>query len=337
LFILFIEAGANGAWVADQNYIKIPVGATNLTSPNGLSGAYAVDIDGDYIVDYVYAGDLKGNMWKFDLRDTTPTNWKTGASILYTASYATAGDQPITAAPVVGPHPNGLSYGVMVYFGTGKYLESTDSTTTNQTTQSFYAIWDKLQGATVTKSSLLQQTILAEVTVAPNTFRAISNNPINWNASPGPQNLGWYLNLFVTGASSNNGERQISQPILRNNNVIFTTMSPSSDLCTFGGSSWIMELDSASGGAPQLSPFDTNNDGTFDQQDYLTITINGQSVTVKVGGLKSTAGITGTPAVMLTPDKSKEIKITSGSQGLSTLIENPGTGPSGRQNWKQLY
>lgn len=334
LFIFFIEAGLNGTWVADQNYIKIPVGPTNLTNPNGLSSPYAVDVDSDYIVDYVYAGDLKGNMWKFDLRSTTPTNWKNNASILYSASFATAGDQPITAPPVVGPHPNGISYGVMVYFGTGKYLEITDNSTSNQVTQSFYGIWDKLQGATVAKSALVQQQILGEATVGGNTFRAVSSNTINWNTSPPPQNLGWYVNLVVNGA--NNGERQISQPILRNNNVIFTTMRPSTDACDFGGSSWLMEIDAASGGAPELTPFDSNNDGVFTEEDYLTITIAGKPVKGKISGIKSASGITGTPAVLLTSDKSKEVKVTSGSQGLSTTIENTGKNP-GRQNWRQLY
>ncbi|HRE31157.1 MAG TPA: PilC/PilY family type IV pilus protein, partial [Candidatus Berkiella sp.] len=215
LFILFIEQGANGAWVADQSYIKIPVGPTNLTTPNGLSSPYAVDVDGDYIVDYVYAGDLKGNMWKFDLRNTTPVNWKNNATLLFTASNTTAGDQPITAPPVVGAHPNGLSYGVMVYFGTGKYLELADNSTTNQSTQSFYGIWDKLQGVTVAKSGLVQQQILAEVTSNSNNYRVVSSNAVNWNT-----NLGWYLNLYVN--NSNNGERQISQPLLRNGNVIFS-------------------------------------------------------------------------------------------------------------------
>lgn len=329
LFILFIEQGINGTWVADSNYIKIPVGSADLTNPNGLSTPYAVDIDQDYVVDYVYAGDIKGNLWKFDLRNTTPTNWKNNTSLLFAASNTTAGDQPITASPVVGPHPNGLSYGVMVYFGTGKYLELTDNTTSGQVTQSFYGIWDKMAGATVAKTALVQQSITDEVTVGTNSFRATSSNPVDWSTK-----LGWYMNFVVNG--SNNGERQISQPILRNLNVIFTTMTPSASVCDFGGNSWIMEVDAATGGAPQMSPFDTNNDGTFTDDDSLTVTVSGNPVKKKVGGMKSSAGITGTPAVMLSADKSKEVKVTSGSQGLSTVIENPGTS-GGRQNWRQLY
>ena len=47
-----------------------------MTWDNGLSTPTFVDIDADRIVDYAYAGDLYGNMWKFDLRSADPANWK---------------------------------------------------------------------------------------------------------------------------------------------------------------------------------------------------------------------------------------------------------------------
>ncbi|MGE4348227.1 MAG: pilus assembly protein [Candidatus Berkiella sp.] len=347
LYILFIERGTDGTWTADTDYIKIPVGTGTPTTPNGLSEAYVVDIDGDYVADYIYAGDLKGTLWKFDLTSTTPTQWKSSATALFTAQQTTTGDQAITTAPIVGPHPTGLAQGVMVYFGTGKFLEKTDNISTGAVTQAFYGIWDKLDGNTVSKSQLLQQSILQEVDINVDTngdnvtdtttsVRQISDLPINWAAptrSGDPaQHRGWYINLIVKGASSNHGERQISKALLRNNNVIFTTLLPSSSACDFGGSSWIMELNAASGGQPETTPFDLNNDGIFDSIDYIKV----DNALVPVGGQKSSVGITPTPAVSLSGDKSKEIKILSGSMGLNTLTENPGTGPQGRQNWKQI-
>lgn len=340
LYIIFLEAGINGGWVADTSYIKIPVGTGTVTTPNGLSTAYAVDVNADFIVDYVYAGDLQGNMWKFDLTSTTPTAWKTAATKLYTASFSTAGDQPITSPPIVGPHPLGISYGLMVYFGTGKYLEPADNTSTGQVTQALYGIWDKMAGATVTENQLLQQTILGTATTGTGantqTYRIVSSNPINWS-SGSSQNLGWFMNLIVSGTSTNNGERNVATPLLRNNNVIFTTISPSSDPCAFAGTSWLMELSAATGGTPTLTPFDTNNDGIFTTADYLTITPSSGSVTSAVAGIKSTVGTAATPTVFLTPDKSTEVKVISGSRGLGTINENPTAGPSGRQNWRQLF
>lgn len=337
LYILFIEQGIGGNWVADTSYIKIPVGTGSVTTPNGLGAPYAIDINNDYVVDYVYAGDLQGNIWKFDLTNATPTNWKNSTTNLFTASFSTAGDQPITGPLVVGPHPNGLASGVMIYFGTGKYLEPGDDSTTGQTTQAFYGIWDKLNGTTVTKSNLLQQTITSEIVPPQSTtsYRSVSNSPIKWTTPN--QNLGWYINLIVSGAASNNGERQVSQPVLRNKNVIFTTLIPNADVCSFGGSSWLMELNAENGGQPTLNIFDINNDGQFTNADYIDIGTNGNHVYVPAAGQKSTVGMTGTPAIMLAPDKKSETKVLSGSQGIGTVQENPATGNSGRQNWRQLY
>ena len=37
---------------------------TGVGGDNGLSSPTPVDVDGDRITDYIYAGDLQGNMWK---------------------------------------------------------------------------------------------------------------------------------------------------------------------------------------------------------------------------------------------------------------------------------
>lgn len=336
LFILFIDRGIDGTWVADTDYIKIPVGNSNTATPNGLAQPYAVDVDDDYIVDYVYAGDLLGNLWKFDLRNTTPINWKTKASILFTASQSAAGDQPITSPLIVTAHPTGIKSGVMIYFGTGRYLQPTDHNNANQTTQSFYGIWDKLDGTTVTKTKLLKQDIVAEVTPSgsTNAYRVVTSNPISWK-SPN-QNLGWYLDLKVIN-TSNKGERQITQPVLRGSNIVFTTLIPNPDICGFGGESWLMEVNAATGGAPTASPFDINNDGVFTASDFLEVLVSGTAKKYAAAGIKSTSGITATPSILVSPDKKTETKVLSGSQGLSTVQENPAMGPLGRQNWRQLY
>src|SRR5204863_7229394 len=44
-------------------------------SGNGIAFASPVDLDGDHITDYVYAGDLHGNLWRFDLTSNSETNW----------------------------------------------------------------------------------------------------------------------------------------------------------------------------------------------------------------------------------------------------------------------
>jgi len=92
---------------------KINTKAGTQTAPNGLATVTPVDVDGDFIIEYVYAGDLQGNMWKFDLTDTTPSSWGvaygTAASPqpLFVAKDSLGNPQPITAKANVGFAANG--------------------------------------------------------------------------------------------------------------------------------------------------------------------------------------------------------------------------------------
>ncbi|NOQ95444.1 MAG: PQQ-binding-like beta-propeller repeat protein, partial [Desulfobacterales bacterium] len=106
---------------------------------NGLSTPAAIDANADGKVDYVYAGDLKGNMWKFDLTDPDYTNW----DVAYTDGGTPkplfqAPGQPITTQPDVMEHCDKDGY--MVIFGTGKFLGATDLDDTSL--QSIFGIWD---------------------------------------------------------------------------------------------------------------------------------------------------------------------------------------------------
>ena len=49
---------------------------TGVGTCNGLSTPTPVDVNSDGKVDYVYAGDLEGNLWKFDLTDPSAANWE---------------------------------------------------------------------------------------------------------------------------------------------------------------------------------------------------------------------------------------------------------------------
>ncbi|MFH2220519.1 MAG: PilC/PilY family type IV pilus protein [Pseudomonadota bacterium] len=141
---------------------------TGVGSCNGLSDPVLIDPNFDGKVDYVYAGDLKGNMWKFDLTATSAntTENKLGWTVayrnnngtadvsddilkpLFTAKHdndtpANAADdyfQPITAKPDVIRHPLPGFPGYIVIFGTGKYLGTSDFSNTE--IQTLYGVWD---------------------------------------------------------------------------------------------------------------------------------------------------------------------------------------------------
>jgi len=135
-----------------------PTGADCVKAGNGLGQPRAVDVDGNGTVDIVYAGDLMGNLWKFDISDIDNTHWKVASSTptnitpLFHAVGPTGVAQPITSAPVVVPNIKG---GFVVGFGTGKNLTQADTqdapTTANAPLNSFYALYDTQKMSVETK------------------------------------------------------------------------------------------------------------------------------------------------------------------------------------------
>jgi type IV pilus assembly protein PilY1 len=367
LFILFIEDGADGTWSV-TDYVKIDTGVGDTVSPNGLGSPAVIDTNGDFKADYVYAGDLRGNLWKFDINDSNVANWDVAYADagsnplpLFQTQSAGGSPQPISTKPDVGRHPAGN--GFMVYFGTGKYLETGDNVATGQDTQTFYGIWDKnakdgLGQPTLTafnRGDLLQQSILSEVSGFGFDLRVGSDSTVNWHTasgtpsgSPPTTHLGWYLDLVNTeGGNTNNfGERAVTDPILRGDRIIFTTLLPSQNACDFGGSSWLMELAAADGGRLDESPFDLNNDGYFTSSDYATVLfdVNGDGSIdgddkVPVSGKKSKVGIITKPGILsvANTDPGTEIKFVSGSTGAIEGTKESTSGlPSGRQSWRQI-
>jgi len=336
LFVIDIEDGSV--------IRKIDTGVGSSSTPNGLSTPVPVDSDGDRIVDTIYAGDLLGNLWKFDVTSSNDTQWdlayKSGGTPLplFVAKDASAVTQPITAKPQVGKHPDG---GVMVYFGTGKYFESTDNIVgVSPQVQNFYGVRDNVDtgnSTPVSLSNLVEQTIDYETTASGYDLRVTSNNTVDYNKiSPAVSDIGWYMKL-KSPVYGGQGERAVSAPVIRNDRIVFTTLLPSTDPCSYGGSGWLMELDAVSGGRLALTPFDINGDGLFTADDLvpITITVAGvtQTVYMPVSGKKSKVGIIKTPSVVKAGEK--EYKYTSGSSGnLETTTESGGAG-TGRQSWRQ--
>jgi type IV pilus assembly protein PilY1 len=97
---------------------------------NGLSAPRLLDLNGDGKVDIAYAGDLKGNLWKFNLTNASPTapTWHVAFSGVpfFVAGNPLGVRQPIMTAPYTMSHPRG---GIMLAFGTGRNVTTTDPTT----------------------------------------------------------------------------------------------------------------------------------------------------------------------------------------------------------------
>ena len=91
---------------------------------NGLGGVALVTNSTTGRIVGAYAGDLRGNLWKFDLSSATSGGGVVGLS--GTPLLALGVTQPITAAPAVimkSGNFRDFSKGYVVSVGTGKFFE----------------------------------------------------------------------------------------------------------------------------------------------------------------------------------------------------------------------
>jgi type IV pilus assembly protein PilY1 len=332
--MLFIVRLADGVLLK-----KIDTGVGTFATPNGLATPSLL-ADATRTIRTVYAGDLAGNLWKFDVSDASPANWgvafTSGVPVpLFTATDSTGVPQAITAPVEIGRHPNG---GSMIYFGTGKFFEAGDNIVGSPPqVHSFYGIWDKATPTAITypaadrQAVLTRQTILYEGQPANSNFnvRVTSQNPVDWISA-----RGWYIDL-ESPLLGGQGERVVSLPILRNGRVIFPTLIPSANPCEFGGSSWLMEIEAVTGSRLEQPPLDITEDGDIDDDDRVTVSIGGITVTVPPSAVQAREGIIDTPAVVDTGD-GKEIKIASGTSGNVEVLREAGSGERARGSWRQL-
>jgi len=360
IFIASINA-TNGAWTVYE--LNTGYGAskdpTGQNRPDGIAYVSSGDLDGDHVADYLYAGDLFGNVWRFDVTSNTLSNWnvsKFGGGVaqpLYSSMNASSTPQPITTAiQVVSiPQPSGPPRVVLEY-GTGKMLEPTDQTP-NSATQTIYGVWDwdmanwdslssvqyaSLSGTqSITRSTLQQQTVTGSYDSANNTYtgngtgyRTLSNSAVCWKGGtscmPASDNkmYGWYLDLPVTG------EEVVFNPTIVFGVFMVNTFIPSSVsnlTCSSQLSSgFTMALNPTNGGALQGSFF-ANATGNF-------VTINGQVVS----GMAQNA--VGTPSIVNYGSQPYMVNQTGGGGGGGggevNKINPPAGGVGGRATWVQL-
>ncbi len=350
--------------IADGSLIKKIV--ADAGTNNGLSTPTIIDYNRDYKADWVYAGDLKGNVWRFDISDPNPnpnpiinTKWKVSFSgdPLFIATDGGSNRQPITEKLIVGGHPSGATAGYMVYFGTGKYIGSTDNSAIGQTTQSLYGIWDANVGGNIPRADLLDQKVLDEQlngATPPKAERLLSRKSINWlvsgqvgdsgwDAITNLDNRGWYLDLIDSSATplDNKGERIINRINLYGEWLLVDSMLPAANGCEGGGTSFSYMLNAASGAAYDRPPFDSNNDGVIDVADMITFTYvdeNGNTQTITTySDTQNTKGIANNGIIYNSVDGKKDAKKRNdNSEGETSESNLPPAGDTGRKSWIEL-
>jgi len=301
LFVIRIE---DGVVLKDFN---LGAGSAGLASV--IVGDYRVSGNNPVlsVADVAYAGDLSGNIWRFNLEGATAASWT--ADKFFTAP----ANQAITVLPrlvrTAYQDTGSVLRKYVVTFGTGKYIENVDRSTTF--VQSYYGLYD--QGVASTNYPLNQSKLQVQTLSTAGAVRRLTTTQVP------PTSFGWYFNFIATG------ERNIAQAVVRNvsGTLIFTTLAPlSADPCQPAAESYLMFVDASTGGVPgtaaagidsnadgspdttdlsQLRPaFDSNGDGVVNSDDdslAVGLKLDGYSA-----GVTPISGVGGVSARIITPD-----------------------------------
>jgi type IV pilus assembly protein PilY1 len=183
---------------------------------------------------HVYAGDMEGHVWRFDLVDGTATLLATIGKVVG------ASTQPITTKPELGEVPEeGLTQRV-IYVGTGRYYGISDIT--DNSMQSFYAIRDDAANLKSWGNFRADPTVVAMDLTGGAGSRNLTYSAV------AAADAGWYVDF-----DAENGERVTVNPRLSFGYLTVLTNVPSEDLCVIGGTSWAYFFDaypSKAGAAP---------------------------------------------------------------------------------------
>jgi len=217
LFIVDAETGQR-IWSAGSLTSSADLKLADMT--NAIPGGVTVlDTDGDMLADRIYAADLGGRIWRFDITNgaSSLSSFVSGGAIALlgrgNVSGSTQADNRrfYNAPDVALVQRRGADPYYAVSIGSGYRGHPLDSSVVDR----FYSLRDKLPFAHLTQSTYdaltpVKDTDMTDVTANPTG----SVVPL---ASPG-----WKLSLTANGA----GEKVLGTSITVNNVVLFTSFQP---------------------------------------------------------------------------------------------------------------
>lgn len=236
---LFVLDAQTGRLIKELRTSSNPENAGIVSS--GLARPVLGNYGDDEIDDAAFAGDLQGNLWRFDLTDPNPANWK--VDLVYQPPVGVT--QSITSMPRLFPDP--ITQQFIVVFGTGKYLGASDNVVDAGGLQAIYGIRENGAGNAggyypAKQTDLVQQDFAS----AGGGLTELSMNPVPAKDGAGNPIKGWYFNLDITI-----GERVVVTPgaLFNTNRAIFVTLIPGGDdPCNPTRNGTLLVIDAATGG-----------------------------------------------------------------------------------------
>jgi type IV pilus assembly protein PilY1 len=240
-----------------KRYYKI---VADSVGANGLSTPTWVDVDNNGTADVVYAGDLKGRLWKFDISAKNPSEWKVSFSSKPLYDQAGGGEiLPITTAPQVtlASAAGGAIPGYTVMFGTGSSYG--DGLFPTKNTNRMYSIWDRGDFDKVNGRPLPRGTAkLNQRVYQRRADGKVIGDYIKDGGKSDPD--GWYVDLPGTS------EMIVSNPIRLAQYVAMVSIRPNADQTSCGGlpEATLYIVNPVTGRPPMMSDSDYlfgNHDG----------------------------------------------------------------------------
>ncbi len=311
--------GRGRVWVlnpstgAVEKTFLTPSGFGSSTDSLGLAHlGKLTNVAADSVVRHVYGGDLKGNVWRFDLNagdGSEPVRIAAVGAPPNSSSY-----QPITVPPVVGPVAGSASK-LFVYFGTGQYFSVDDvpgTTSPNSfatQTQTMYGIADDTSVASPSLPNIRgtngsvcpvgggngDLVCQAATQASPTSPFVATTNAVDLSTK-----RGFYMDIPIT-----NGRVNTQAALTIKGTLLFVVNQPSNVICNPGGTSYFFQLNAATGGAVART---AGGDTTYFEAGYLLASALSSRVVVVTTG-------TGTRGLFRLADKtsaSREIPETPG-------------------------
>jgi type IV pilus assembly protein PilY1 len=222
LFLLALDKPQDAPWKLNDNYYRLITPVAESALANALSAPVLL-AGSDGALRYAYAGDLQGNLWRFDFSGGAPWAKAVGPGAngapLFVARDANGQRQPITQQPLLA---YASERGYMVLFGTGSLIEKAGRGSARFAPQSYYAIIDSLQTPPdiVTSRRQLTQRFLDGATG--DALLGISGARMESGSK------GWYVDFLQAEKS---GERSVDSGLLADGEVLFNTLLPGADAC----------------------------------------------------------------------------------------------------------
>jgi type IV pilus assembly protein PilY1 len=315
IFILDLSKARSAAWELNTNYYRIDFPIYDTSKKVGMNG-FDVTLGAAGQLERLYAGDYQGNLWRLDFTREGADNWtldklsmhqnNAGNAIPYfIAKDASGSVQPITGEPTVANGPAGQK---IVMFGTGKFNEQGDITNSSYQAQTFYSLLDNNStDRPRARSDLRSLSVDSTLTVSP-------TSSIIWGFNTPTQSPGWYLDF---PNSTSTGERQISDLLVVDGNVYFSTILPATQGCGVGGG-YVYEISILSG----------RGNASLSQVGILA-----SPLLLEVGGTNlSDSDTTG-----LRQGSTRRVVLTQGSKGISKTPSYTSTSNLySRLNWRMI-